>query len=335
MVGAVIVRDGHIIGTGWHRRYGDVHAEVDALRSCTASPQGATIYVTLEPCCHHGKQPPCTDALMAAGIARVVVGSTDPNPSVNGAGLAILRQHGIAVTEHVLEDECTAANEVFFHHIRTGLPLVMLKYAMTLDGKIASVSGDARWVTGESSRRRVHELRHRFASIMIGVGTVLADDPLLTCRRPGGANPLRIVCDSQLRTPLSSRLVSTAVEVPTLIVTATTDAAQLPAFHRRGCQVLECGGPDGRINLPRLMRILGDEGIDSVLLEGGGTLNWAALRAGIVNRFEAHISPKIVGGLHAPSPVHGPGIRAMSEAIELATATVSRLGDDIIIEGVM
>ena len=182
LVGAVIVKDEEIIGEGYHERYGQLHAERNALAHCTKSPKGATIYVTLEPCCHHGKQPPCTDALLAAGIRRVVIGSKDPNPLVHGKGIRILREHGVEVTEHVLEKECDAENEVFFHYMQTKLPFVILKYAMTLDGKIATYTGASRWVTGEAARAHVHRMRNRYRAIMVGVGTVLADDPMLTCR---------------------------------------------------------------------------------------------------------------------------------------------------------
>ena len=195
LVGAVIVKDEEIIGEGYHERYGQLHAERNALAHCTKSPKGATIYVTLEPGCHHGKQPPCTDALLAAGIRRVVIGSKDPNPLVHGKGIRILREHGVEVTEHVLEKECDAENEVFFHYMQTELPFVILKYAMTLDGKIATYTGASRWVTGEAARAHVHRMRNRYRAIMVGVGTVLADDPMLTCRLKGtenGANPFVI-----------------------------------------------------------------------------------------------------------------------------------------------
>jgi len=215
MVGAVLVKDGEIIGQGWHTRCGELHAEREALKACTQSPAGATLYVTLEPCCHQGRQPPCTQAILDAGIARVVVGSDDPNPLVAGEGLNILREHGIEVEIGVCKEACDALNQVFFHFITTRRPYMVLKYAMTMDGKIATRTGASQWVTGEAARRRVHEDRHRYRAIMAGVGTVLADDPLLTCRMEGGRNPIRVICDTQLRTPLESQIVRTAGEVPT------------------------------------------------------------------------------------------------------------------------
>ena len=230
MVGAVIVRDGEIIGEGYHERWGGLHAERNALADCKArgnSAEGAAIYVTLEPCCHYGKTPPCTEALIENGLARVFVGSFDPNPKVSGKGFAQLRAAGIEVTENVLREECDAVNHVFFHFIRTGTPYVIMKYAMTLDGKIATVTGASKWITGGEARRRVHEDRDRYAAVMCGSGTVLADDPLLTCRIPGGRDPVRIICDSRLRTPLDSQIARTASDVRTIIATCASDGERL------------------------------------------------------------------------------------------------------------
>lgn len=241
LVGAVIVKDGRIIGEGWHAKYGDLHAERNALKNCRErgeDPAGADIYVTLEPCCHHGKQPPCTDALIEAGIARVFMGSGDPNPRVAGKGVHILRDHGIEVIEHVLEPECLALNDVFFHYIRTGLPYVVLKYAMTLDGKIACHTGASRWVTGEEARVHVHRTRNWLTGIMVGVNTVIADDPLLTCRMEGGRDPVRIICDSRLRTPPGSQIVKTAREVPTILATCETDPARQKPYLDAGCRIV-------------------------------------------------------------------------------------------------
>ena len=213
MVGAVIVKDGRIIGQGYHEAYGGLHAERNALLSCSESPEGADLYVTLEPCCHYGKQPPCTQAILAAGIRRVAVGCTDPNPLVAGKGIALLSSRGIQVTEPVLEEECRKLNRIFFHYIRTKRPFVVLKSAMTLDGKIACATGDSRWVTGETARAQVHRMRGRYRGIMVGIGTVLADDPMLNCRVEGGVDPVRIICDSNLHIPLASQIVKTASEI--------------------------------------------------------------------------------------------------------------------------
>lgn len=226
LVGAVIVKDDRIIGEGWHRKYGELHAERDALSRCMEDTSGATIYVTLEPCCHHGKQPPCTEALVQAGISRVVIGSMDPNPLVSGKGVKYLEEHGIKVEGCVCNEECLAMNYVFFHYIRNKEPYVVMKTAQTLDGKIATYKGLSKWITGEQARENVHADRHRYAAIMVGVGTVIADNPMLDCRSTAISNPhnpVRIICDSRLRTPLDSRIVKSAGQIPTIIATCSTD----------------------------------------------------------------------------------------------------------------
>lgn len=360
MVGAVIVKDGRLIGQGYHRAYGGLHAEREALADCSEPPAGATMYVTLEPCCHHGKQPPCTDAILEAGITRVVVGAGDPNPLVSGKGIALLRSHGVAVTEHVLEGECTRINEVFFHFIRTGQPFVAMKYAMTMDGKIAAFTGDSRWITGEAARSHVHRLRSRYTAIMAGVGTVLADDPLLTCRldrtdseSPGSRNPVRIICDSRLRTPLTSRIVETAKEVPTILATCCEDESRHLPYLDRGCRVLvvpsaresapqpdlsnplpQPGLPNllPRLDLPNLLSQLGKNNIDSILLEGGSTLNWSFLEQRLIRKVYAYIAPKLLGGQTAATPIGGTGIAAAAGALPLKNSILSRLGNDFLIE---
>ena len=332
MVGAVIVRDGRIIGEGYHQKYGEPHAERNALANCTESPEGATMYVTLEPCCHHGKQPPCTEAILSAGIARVVVGSDDPNPLVAGKGLDMLRSHGVTVETGVCKEECDALNRVFFHYIQTKRPYVVMKYAMTMDGKIATRTGASQWITGEEARRRVHRDRHRYAAIMAGVGTVLADDPLLTCRMEGGKNPVRVICDTHLRTPTDSQIVRTAGEVPTILATCCADPVRTAPFEAAGCRVWtlpECGG---HVDLNSLMERLGADGIDSVLLEGGGTLNWAALESGIVRKVQTYIAPKIFGGAAAKSPVAGLGVETPAQAVLLKNTTITKIGADFLLE---
>lgn len=332
MVGAVIVKGGRIIGEGWHRRYGEAHAERNALQSCTESPVGAVLYVTLEPCCHHGKQPPCTDAILEAGIRRVAVGSGDPNPLVAGKGVELLRSHGVTVDTGVLKEECDALNPVFFHFIQTKRPYVVIKYAMTMDGKIATRTGDSQWITGDAARQRVHQDRHRYSAIMAGVGTVLADDPLLTCRMEGGKNPVRIICDSHLRTPPDSRVVRTAREVPTILAAAAPPPERRKALEDAGCQVWDLPGPEGRVDLNALMDRLGARGIDSVLLEGGGELNWAALHSGIVQKVQAYIAPKLFGGTAAKSPIAGLGVETPAQAVRLVRTTVTQIGEDFLLE---
>lgn len=359
-VGAVIVKDGRIIGEGWHTAYGKLHAEREALAHCTEDPRGATIYVTLEPCCHWGKTPPCTEAVIEAGIARVVVGAPDPNPLVAGKGFEVLREAGIEVIEDVLLGECRAINEVFFHYIQTGLPLVIAKYAMTLDGKIATRTGASRWITSEAARAKVHEDRHRYAAIMVGIGTVLADDPELTSRIPDQEtkSPLRVVVDSLARIPLTSKLVQTAREIPTLIaVAAQAPAERIAALEEAGCEVFVSPvestssasiveqsvsktvakaaqyAEHDCVDLPALLAYLGKEkAVDSVIVEGGATLLWSFFSEGLVDRVQAYIAPKIFGGAGVPSPVQGLGVETPASAIRCSTPTITRLGQDILLE---
>lgn len=346
MVGAVIVKDGKIIGRGFHERYGQPHAERNALAACTEPPKGAVMYVTLEPCCHHGKQPPCVDAVIEAGIRRVVVGSCDPNPLVAGKGIRILKEHGISVTEHVQEEECNRLNEVFFHYIQTKRPFVVMKYAMTMDGKIAAYTGASKWITGETARQHVQQQRSRYRAIMAGVGTVLADDPLLTCRIAGGRNPVRIICDSNLRTPLTAQVVATAGQAPTWIATCCTQEEKHRPYLKAGCRIFvmdqakdqdqnQKNAVNGRISLAELMERLGREEIDSILLEGGGTLNWSALQEGIVQKVQAYVAPKLFGGEDAKTPVEGIGFASPAEAVLLGRSTVIPLGADYLIESMV
>ena len=335
MVGAVIVKDGRIIGQGYHEAYGGLHAERNALLSCSESPEGADLYVTLEPCCHYGKQPPCTQAILEAGIRRVAVGCTDPNPLVAGKGIAFLSSHGIQVTEPVLEEACRKLNRIFFHYIRTKRPFVVLKYAMTLDGKTASPTGASQWITGEEARTHVHRQRLRCSAIMTGAGTVLADDPLLTCRIENGRNPIRIICDSSLRTPLDSRIVRTAREIPTIFAACHPPDSLQKRFEEAGCRVFDIPGQDGRPDMNALMERLGREGIDSILLEGGGNLNWAAVKSGIVNQVLAYISPKLLGGAASHTPVDGEGFSAISQALPLSEVSITPLGKDFLIQGIV
>jgi diaminohydroxyphosphoribosylaminopyrimidine deaminase/5-amino-6-(5-phosphoribosylamino)uracil reductase len=332
MVGAIIVKNGKIIGRGYHEKYGEAHAERNALTDCTENPKGATMYVTLEPCCHDGKQPPCVNAIIEAGIRRVVIGSGDPNPLVSGKGIEILRRQGVIVTEHILQEECTRLNEVFFHYIQTKRPFVVMKYAMTMDGKIATQTGISKWVTGETARRHVAMQRHRYTAIMAGTGTVLADDPLLTCRIDGGKNPIRIICDTTLCTPLTARVVSTAEQIPTIIATCCQNKKHSSLYEKRGCHILPVGEKNGHIDLEQLMDLLGKKQIDSILLEGGGTLNWSALSCGIVQKVQAYIAPKLFGGQTAITPVEGLGVDSPTTAFRLKNGRFLRLGEDFLIE---
>lgn len=335
MVGAVIVRDGIIIGSGWHRKYGELHAERNAFADCDSRNidcSGADMYVTLEPCCHYGKTPPCTEAIIEHGIKRVFIGSSDPNPLVSGKGARILREHGIEVTEGILKEECDDLNRIFFHYITTGLPYVTMKYAMTLDGKIACYTGESKWITGEEARHNVQIQRLRHSAIMVGVGTVLADDPMLNCRLENGRDPVRIIGDSALRTPLDSNIVRTAGQIPTIIATVSSDEKRISEYEDRGCRIIRTSPQNGKVDLRELMRILGSDKIDSILLEGGAEMNWSALNSGIVSSVLTYISPKIFGGKDAKSPVSGAGIPHPDGAFMLEKSKMTCIGDDIFIE---
>ena len=332
MVGAVIVKDGKIIGEGWHRAIGGLHAEREALKACTEDARGAKIYVTLEPCCHHGRQPPCTQALIDAGIAEVIIGSADPNPLVCGKGAAILREHGIEVRENFMRAECDEINPIFFHFITKKTPYVALKYAMTADGKIASVSGKSKWITGESARAHVHELRNLYSGIMVGIGTVLADDPMLSCRINGGKDPTRIIADGKLSIPLDSKIVKTAGEIPTIVFCAVVDEEKKAALESAGARVIEADDGNGRVDMAELLRKTGELGIDSVLVEGGGTVNDALLRGGLVNRVYAYIAPKLLGGRGALTPVAGQGFDSPEDCVMLSEPKIRQFGGDILLE---
>lgn len=332
MVGAVIVKDGRIIGKGWHRQYGGLHAERNAFADCTEDCTGASLYVTLEPCCHHGKTPPCTEAVIEHGIGRVIIGSADPNPLVAGKGVKILREHGIEVTEGVLKEECDSLNEIFMHYITANTPFVTMKYAMTMDGKIACYTGESKWITGEAARRQVQLDRLRHSAIMVGVGTVIADDPMLTCRTENGRNPVRIICDTHLRIPEECNIVKTAKEIPTIIAVCDAEPKKAERLAGAGCKILTVGEADGHTDLRQLMKIAVERKIDSILIEGGGELNWSALQAGIVSKVQTYIAPKLFGGAAAKSPLSGQGVPSPDKAFMLTDSRVRRLGEDFLIE---
>lgn len=332
MVGAVIVKEGRIIGEGYHQCIGGLHAERNALASCTEDPTGATMYVTLEPCCHYGKTPPCTEAILENHIAHVVIGSRDPNPKVAGKGAALLRQSGVTVTEDFLREECDALNPVFFHYIQNKTPYVALKYAMTADGKIAVNSGASQWITEEEARTHVHQLRNYYKGILVGIGTVLQDDPLLTCRLPQGRNPIRIVCDSHLRIPLDSQLCNTASEIPLIVAYIDDPEGKQQALEEKGVQVLYVEEKNGQLDLQDLLKKLGEQEIDGLLVEGGGTINAAFINAGQVHHIYAYIGAQIFGGTTPFTPVSGTGIEAVSDSLKLTNPQIQTFGPDVLLE---
>ena len=340
LVGAVIVKDDHIIAEGYHARYGDLHAERSAFSKLKdpAEAIGAEMYVTLEPCCHQGKQPPCTQAIIEHGIRKVYVGSDDPNALVAGKGIRILREAGIEVETHVLKEECDALNPVFFHYITSKTPYVVMKYAMTMDGKIACDNGESKWVTGEMARAHVAKVRNALSGIMVGVQTVLQDDPKLTCRMPGGRNPGRIVCDSYLRTHLDCNLLQTIDEAPVWIATLSEcmESEKATKLREKGAELIVVPQADGEnmegIDLNALCKELGERGIDGLLIEGGSTLHAGALQAGIVDHVLVYMAPKIFGGSGRYTPVRGEGVQSPAQAWQFKRSHVTELGEDILIE---
>jgi diaminohydroxyphosphoribosylaminopyrimidine deaminase/5-amino-6-(5-phosphoribosylamino)uracil reductase len=327
-VGCVLVRDGEVVGEGWHEYAGGPHAEVNALTAAGRAAAGATAYVTLEPCSHHGRTPPCADALVEAGISRVVAAMKDPNPRVAGEGLARLREAGVTVATGLLEQEAEALNPGFVKRMRTGMPYLRCKLAASLDGRTAMASGESKWITSEPARRDVHRLRARSSAVMTGIGTVLADDPSLNVRLEGYEtlrHPLRVVLDPRLSTPEDARMLHLPGE--TLIVTASDDEEQRECLEAAGAEVVRlAGGPDA-IDLPALMRLLGERNMNEVLLETGATLSGAALRAGIIDELNIYMAPLLMGDA-ARGLFHLPGLDTMAERIELEIRDVRAVGRD-------
>ena len=336
MVGAVVVKDGYILGQGYHHRHGDPHAEVEALRQAGPQAQGATLYVTLEPCNHHGQTPPCTEAVLAAGICRVVIANSDPNPRVAGGGAAYLRGKGLIVDVGLLAELGVKLNEAFFKTATTGLPFIIAKAAASLDGKIATRNNDSHWITGNKARTWVHRLRHQVDAILVGVGTVVADDPQLTTRLPGGRgkDSTRIILDSHLRLPLSSQVLTVKSTAPTWVV--CTDAAsgdKMAAIQSLGAEIIITPARENRVDLAALLTVLGERRINSLLVEGGAEVHGAFFAAGLVDKFHLFLAPKFIGGRQAPGILGGHGIAHLNEAHQARELSIHRLGPDILISG--
>jgi diaminohydroxyphosphoribosylaminopyrimidine deaminase/5-amino-6-(5-phosphoribosylamino)uracil reductase len=331
VVGCVLVQGDEVVGVGWHERAGGPHAEVAALRDAGERARGATAFVNLEPCSHHGRTPPCVDALIQAGVSRVVVGTVDPNPQVSGRGIQRLRDAGIEVETGVEEAQCQTINRPFFKHIRTGLPFVVAKWAMSLDGKIATHTGSSQWITGVAARERVHLMRDRLDAILVGSGTARADDPMLTCRIPGGRDPVRVLLDSSMSVSADARIFATP---GTLVFCAVSpEASQLQALNEKGAEVIVVPRRDGKLDLNEVLRELGRRDITSLLVEGGAGVLGSFFDQGLVDQVACFIAPKIVGGQGAPGPIAGLGIGQMSEALGLQNVTFEHLGDDWLILG--
>ncbi len=333
MVGAVIVKNGKIIGEGYHEFFGGPHAEINAISHATEDVKGSTIYVTLEPCSHYGKTPPCADRIIKEGFEKVVIGMGDPNPFVNGKGIDKLKKAGIAVTDNVLKENAKHLNECYLKNIHKKEPFCVMKTAMTLDGKISTFTGDSKWISSVKSRLYVQELRHRYTGTMVGVNTVIKDDPKLNDRSENEIkiDPTRIVIDSSGRTPLEAQVLTDDI---TTIIAVTNNAP--PAFVetviKKGKEIIICPEKDDKVDLKYLMKVLFEKGIDSILLEGGSTLNFTAIKEGIVDKVISFISPKIVGGKDALTPVGGYGIENIRNAITLNIESVTKIDDDILVE---
>ncbi|MGL6016317.1 MAG: bifunctional diaminohydroxyphosphoribosylaminopyrimidine deaminase/5-amino-6-(5-phosphoribosylamino)uracil reductase RibD [Selenomonadaceae bacterium] len=334
LVGAVIVKDGRVVGQGWHRKAGTEHAEIHALRQAGELAAGATIYVTLEPCSHYGRTGPCSKALIDARIKRVVIAMLDPNPLVAGKGVAMLKAAGIEVETGLLQEQAERLNEVFLKWIMTKMPFTVMKTAMTLDGKIATAAGNSKWISNEVSRRRVHELRDVYDGILVGIGTVLADDPALTTRlaSQSGKNPLRIVVDSRARTPLTAKVVTDGQAETLIAVTVAAEAAKVEALRQAGVEVLVVN--DGQqVDLKQLFCLLGERGVCSIFVEGGARINYSLLKAGLVDKVYTFIAPKMVGGSSAPGPVGGDGVETLDQAFLLENVETELLAGDILVSG--
>ena len=335
MVGAVLVRDGVMIAEGYHRAAGEPHAEVEALTAAGGHARGATLYVTLEPCVHHGRTPPCAPAVIAAGIRRVVVATTDPNPRVAGRGVTTLREAGIDVVTGVLEAPASSLNRVFLTAMREGRPHVTLKAATTLDGKIADVHGTSKWITGDAARLEGRRLRSEADAVVVGIGTVLADDPALTVRLDGPwpRQPFRVVLDSKARTPVTAKLIEGEPRGLAIIaVGADAPEDRVRALEAAGARVVRCPGHDGRVSPAAVLAALVEREVRGVLVEGGAEVAASFLDAGLVDRVAMFLAPLLLGGTRAPSAIAGGG-RELKRAVALEAVEVRRVGDDVLVEG--
>ena len=334
VVGAVIVKDEMVVGRGWHQKAGTAHAEIHALAEAGSAAKNATIYVTLEPCCHQGRTGPCTEAILAAGIERVVVAMVDPNPLVAGCGISRLRERGLTVDTGVLSDEAAQLNAPFIKWISCSMPFVTMKNGISLDGKIATQTGESRWITGAESRLEVHRMRNMSDAIITGIGTVLADDPELTTRLPeGGKSPVRVVLDRMARTPVGAKILNIQAAPTIIAVSAASPQERRDALAAAGAEVLIVPETEGKLDLAFLLRSLGQRCLTNVMVEAGGSLNSSFLFGNYVDKVVLFIAPKIIGGSGAPGPYGGTGCCALSDAVELEDMIVRHLGEDLMVEG--
>lgn len=330
VVGAVVVKEGRVVGIGAHLKAGEAHAEVHAIHMAGEKAENSTVYVTLEPCSHHGKTPPCADLLIKNNVKRVVVATTDPNPLVAGKGISKLRNAGIEVEVGICKEKADALNPVFYHFLDKKIPYVTLKSATTLDGKIATVSGESKWITGEAARLDVHLYRSIHDAILVGVNTVIADDPSLTTRLPNGSgkNPVRVILDSTLRTPLDSQVVNDGRASTWILVTNQVNQEKITAFTSKpGIRILQL--PEPNLTIKNVLTLLGAEGIASVFVEGGAEINGSFLKEKAINQVITYIAPKLIGGKHAPTSIGGPGMQTLDDALQLEIKSIEQLGDDV------
>jgi diaminohydroxyphosphoribosylaminopyrimidine deaminase/5-amino-6-(5-phosphoribosylamino)uracil reductase len=333
MVGAVLVKDGVAVGEGYHAKAGEAHGEILALREAGAEARGATLYLNLEPCAHFGKTPPCAPEVIEAGVRRVVIGMEDPNPLVKGKGIQIVRQAGLEVEVGILEKKCQRLNEVFCKYILEKEPFVILKAAATLDGKIATRNGDSKWISGEASRRLVHRLRDQVDGILVGIGTVLKDDPLLTARIRGGRDPYRIVLDSRLKISEEAKLIGTSPSKAIIAATALAPKDKIERFEKRGVRIFIFDSREGRVDLKSCLSRLGEIGIMSLLVEGGSQVNGSFLDEGLIDKLLLFLSPKLMGDPQAPGIFGGRGVSDLQEVIALKEMKMKKVGEDIFIQG--
>ncbi len=332
MVGAILVKDGHVVGDGYHAKSGEAHAEIVALQRAGEEAREATLYLNLEPCAHFGKTPPCAPRVVEGGVKRVVIGMEDPNPLVKRKGIDILKKAGLDVQVGILEEECRRLNEAFCKYILQKVPFIILKVAATVDGKIATRDGDSKWISGEASRRLVHRLRNQVDGILVGIGTVIKDDPLLTARIRGGRDPYRIILDSRLTIPDGANVIGTS---PSKAIIATTELAsreRMEELEKRGVRILIINSKEGRVDLKPCLSKLGEMGMTSLLVEGGSHVNGSFLDEGLIDKLILFLSPRVIGDQQAPGIFDGRGVSTLQEAVGLRELKTKRVGEDVFLE---
>jgi len=333
MVGAILVKGGRMVGEGYHAKAGEAHAEIVAIQRAREESRGAILYLNLEPCAHYGKTPPCAPQVIEAGVKRVVIGMEDPNPLVKGKGIEILRRAGIDVEVGILEKECRRFNEAFCKYILKKEPFVILKAAATWDAKIATRNGDSKWISGETSRRFVQKLRNQVDGVLVGIGTVLKDNPLLTTRIRGGRDPYRIVLDSRLKISEEARVIGTPPSKAIIATTTLAPGDKIERLEKRGVQILIVDAKEGRINLRTCLSKLGEMGMMSLLVEGGSQINGSFLDEGLIDKLLLFLSPKLIGDHQALGIFGGRGVSNLREAIAVKEIKTRKMGEDLLLEG--